>query len=163
MKRLLLSALLALVLPAAASARTLDLPSGAPVATVTLPDGWNPEETSTGVQATSDDNGIYVALDVAKAAGIDAALTQTVDFLTKAGVTLDQSSMQRQESELNGMKMLVMAFKGKDKEGDANVAIILLIANPQTVLIMTYWGSDEAEKKHGPTLTGILQSIKKKG
>lgn len=163
MKKLLFCALLTLILPAAASAKTFNLPSAGPVATVTLPDNWSPNETTTGVEATSDDSGVYVSIDVANAAKAEDALKQTMEFLVKQGVTVDEASMQRQEAEINGMKMLVMTLKAKDKEGVAEVSILLLLPSPDKFLIFTYWGSPEAAKKHGNTLNGILTSIKKAG
>ncbi|MBV8165964.1 MAG: histidine kinase, partial [Alphaproteobacteria bacterium] len=53
-------------------------------------------------------------------------------------------------------------YSGKDKDGDeTKISVSVLVVNPTTILVLTYWGSESGERKHGATLDAILKSIKR--
>ncbi|WEZ85550.1 hypothetical protein P6U16_26260 (plasmid) [Rhizobium sp. 32-5/1] len=62
MKKFALVCILTFAGPIFANAATLDFPSDAPVASITIPDSWQPEGTATGVVATSDDGAVFFRL-----------------------------------------------------------------------------------------------------
>lgn len=158
----LLAALLSLPFaPTRAEAKDFQL--GAPVvASISLPDAWSPSVTERGVEATSADDEIYVAVNVASARNVEDAMKQALAYLVSQGVEIDPSTQRQREMTVNGMPTMFLGFSGKDSEGEqAEISVGILIANPETVLILSYWGSKEGETTYANELSGILQSLTK--
>ncbi len=87
------------------------------MASIAFPESWGPEETDTGIQATSDDGAIYISIDVADGEGTDKAIDEVIAFLEKNGVSVDPATQKQSEDTLNGMKMANFDWSGKDKDG----------------------------------------------
>lgn len=161
MYRLILAAALAVLLPASADAKSYQL--GAPVvATVELPDAWSPNVTERGVEATTDDDEIYVAVTIASVTNVEDSTKQALAYLVSQGVEIDPATQRQQTMTVNGMPTIFLGFSGKDSDGEqAEISVGILIVNPSTVLILSYWGSKEGEKTYAAQLNGILQSLTK--
>ena len=86
MKTTLIAALFALVLPVAAFAGEIRLPAAAPVASVTIPDSWNPTEIDHGVEAVSPDDAVYLSIEVADEQTTDKIIDDIFAFLEENGV-----------------------------------------------------------------------------
>lgn len=161
MKKLIAAAALAaMMFPAASFAKTLAFPSDNPVARITIPDSWGPEETDTGIEATSDDNAIYLAIDVADASEAGKAVDEAIKFLDKNGVKVDESSQKQSEDTVNGMKMMNFDWSGKDKDGDVSIGLSVLAPSADKILLITYWGTKGEQEKHGKDLIAIISSLK---
>lgn len=161
MKKLFAAAALAtMLMPCVSFAETLKFPSDAPVAQITIPDAWGPEETETGIQATSDDSAIYLSIDVADAKTSDKVISDAIDFLQTNGVTIDEKTQKESEDTVNGFKMSNLDWSGKDKDGDVNIGLSFLSPKPGKLLVITYWGTKGEQEKHGPELLAIIQSLK---
>lgn len=159
-KTFLIASAFAVALPFAAHAATLKFPSDAPVATVTIPDSWGPKETDSGIDATSDDSAIYLAIDVADAKTTDKVVGDAIDFLSNNGVTIDPSTQKDEGTNtINGMKMSILGWQGKDKDGPVDIELAFMQPNPDKLLVLTYWGSKDAGDKHDKELTSILASL----
>ena len=154
------AAVAAMMFPAASFAKTLAFPSDKPVASITIPDSWNPEETDTGIQATSDDEAIYLAIDVADAADAGKVVDEAIKFLDKNGVKVNEASQKQSEDTVNGMKMMNFDWSGKDKDGDVNIGLSVLSPSANKILLITYWGTKGEQEKHGQTLVNIISSLK---
>ena len=89
MKKTIAAAVIAAFLPAVSYAATLNFPSEAPIASITIPDTWGPKETETGIDATSDDEAIYISIDVADSETSDKVVEDAIAFLEKNGVKID--------------------------------------------------------------------------
>nr|WP_210300791.1 histidine kinase [Rhizobium rhizoryzae] len=149
-----------MLFPAASFAETLAFPSDKPVASITIPDSWNPEETDTGIQATSSDEAIYLAIDVADAADAGKVVDEAIKFLDKNGVKVDESTQKQSEDTINGMKMMNFDWSGKDKDGPVNIGLSVLAPSANKVLLITYWGTKGEQEKHAQDLIGIISSLK---
>ena len=160
MKRIILACAIAAIVSIPAFAKSFAIPSENPVATVVLPDDWNADEIDTGVEVTSKDDEVYMAFETVKAASAEEALNEGLDYLKAKGVKLDESSMKQQEMNINGMKGIAVNFTGKDKDGDAEISLILLGASKDRLVMLTYWSSPEGAKANGDTLNKIADSIK---
>jgi hypothetical protein len=159
-KTLLAAALVTMLLPSASFAATLLFPSDDPVAQITIPDAWGPEETDYGIQANSDDDAIYIAIDVADDKTTEKVITDAFVFLQNNGVTVDTATQKQSEDKLNGMQMINFDWSGKDKDGDASIGISLVAAKPGKLLVITYWGTKGEQEKHGEALMSIITSLK---
>jgi hypothetical protein len=126
MKTILVGALLAAILPGIGQAKTLAFPSDAPVAQIAIPDSWGPEETETGIQATSEDSAIYLSIDVAEGKSIDKVIDDAIAFLDKNGVKVDASTQKKSDEPINGMDMSNFDWTGTDNDGAVNIGLSLV-------------------------------------
>ncbi|MDR7142932.1 histidine kinase [Rhizobium sp. BE258] len=160
MKILLAGVVLAALLPGISQAKTLEFPSDAPIAEIAIPDAWNPEETDTGIQATSADSAIYLSIDIADEKTTDKVIDDAVAFLEKNGVKIDGSTQKKSDEQINGMDMTNFDWTGKDDDGAVNVGLSLLSPKAGKLLVITYWGSQGTQEAHASELQGIISSLK---
>jgi hypothetical protein len=161
MTRLLFLALFALSLAAsAASAATFPIPAEDPIATVSIPDSWDPKTYDEGVEATSGDGAIYVAIEQVAADDVKSATEEGLKFFIKSGVEIDSSSLKTKDIKINDLDAFDMSFTGKDKDGPANISLTLVKTNAKTKFLMLYyWGSADGEKANASDLKKISDSI----
>lgn len=154
-------ALLALAAaPAAAATYELGTP---PIAQVSLPDAWSPTVSERGVEATTSDDEIYVAVQLASIEKMEDAVKQALTYLIGQGVQIDASTQRQQSAQINGMDAASLSFSGKDEDGsDVEVSVSVIIVNPTAAIVLTYWGSKAGETTYAAELRGILQSLAKK-
>jgi len=158
----LLAAVLSIMLQAPASAATYDLGSP-PVAQVSLPDAWSPKVTERGIEATTDDDEIYVAVRPVSMANTEDAVKQTLTYLVEQGVRIDASTQRQQEANVNGIDAVSLAFSGKDEDDEnIEISVTVFIVSPSAAVVLTYWGSKEGEQTYAAELRGILQSLTRK-
>jgi hypothetical protein len=153
------AAALALI-SAPADAKVFAIPADDPIATVNIPDSWEPESFEEGVEMNSPDRGIYIAAEEVKADNVKDAVEETVKTLAKDGLQIDTSTQKVRDIEINGLKAHDFAYDGKDKEGDAKFSITLVeTKSPDAFLMLSYWGSEEGEQANAKVLSDIAQSI----
>ncbi|MBB6489267.1 histidine kinase [Rhizobium lusitanum] len=161
MKKIIVLALLAFTSPLAAHAATFKFPGEKPVASITIPDSWKPEETDSGVEGTSDDSAVYLSADVANNKSIDKVVTDAIDFLAKNKVTIDPSTKKETPTtEVNGLQMGTLEWDGKDENGPISVGLLIVQVSADNALVVTYWGDKGAEDKHDAEVKAIVASIK---
>ena len=154
------TALAIMLVPCASFAETMKFPSDAAIAQITIPDSWGPEETETGIQATSDDSAIYISIDIADEKTSDKVIDDAVDFLQTNGVKIDEKSQKESEDTVNGMKMTNLDWSGTDKDGPASIGLSFLSPKPGKLLVVTYWGTKGEQEKHVKELMAIIGSLK---
>src|SRR5258708_39875053 len=108
----LLAACLAVSL---AAAKTFPVPGDDPIGTVSFPDSWSLNEYDAGVEGTSPDGEIYVAVEQVEAADVAGAVEDGVKFFKKQGLTIDEASIKTKDTTLNGMKAFDIDLPAKDK------------------------------------------------
>lgn len=160
MKSTLIAALFALVLPVAAFAGEIRLPAAAPVASVTIPDSWNPTEIDHGVEAVSPDDAVYLSIEVADEQTTDKIIDDIFAFLEENGVKVDPATQTAADNKLNGMDVSTIDWEGEDEDGPVSVGVTLLSPRPGKLLLMTYWGSKGEQEKHLNDFVAIIASIK---
>ena len=163
MKLLIIAATAALLFAANASAAEMNFPSSDPVASITLPDGWTANETDSGMEVTTADGSIYLAVDIAEPKDTEQVVKEAVEWLGTQGVTVDLGSEKQSQDKINGRDIFYVDWKGKDKEGDASVGLAALVLTAETVLVLTYWGDPAEEQKNAAAVGGVLKSIKPAG
>ena len=161
MKTAMLAAFAALLLASGACAAELKFPSDAPVASITFPDDWtSAKETETGIDATSPDDSIYLAVDVADAKDTTAVVGEAVTYLAGLGVTVDTATAKQVEGTLNGMQIVNVDWDGTDKDGPVSISLAAVVVNPEKVLVVTYWGTKGEQEKNGAAMSAIINSLK---
>ncbi len=161
MTRLVFLAMLALGLTAsAASAATFPIPADDPIATVSIPKAWDPKTYEGGVEATSGDGAIYIAIEAVDAEDVKSATEEGLKFFIKSGVDLNMDSQKTKDIKINGLDAFDISFTGKDKDGPANISLTLVKTNAKSKFLMLYyWGSSDGEKANASDLKAISESI----
>ncbi len=159
MRKLILAAAVALLLPVSAQAATLNFPSDAPVATITIPDSWSPEETESGVQALSDDEAIYLAVDVADADSAESVVKEAFTFLGERDVKVDEATLSEKDLTINGMATKFLTWAGTDADGPVSITVGITTTADGKFLVLTYWGTQGEQEKHIADLDAILNSL----
>ena len=161
MYRAFVYALIAASIPLMADAATLKFPSDAPIASIIIPDSWQPEETETGVQATSSDSAVYFSVDVADSKSLDKVTSDAIDFLSKNGVKVDvKTQKETPVSEVNGLQMSTLDWEGEDEDGPVSVGMAFIAKSGDEALVVTYWGTKGEEDKHDSEIASMMMSIK---
>ena len=161
MARVLMSALAALMMTTAfADAKTFPVPDENPIATITIPDSWDPSEYEDGVEGTSEDGDVYVAVESVESEDISSATAKGIKWFAKQGVEIDPNSQQVVEMTLNGMPALSLVFDGRDDDGPTRIGMTLVKTNAAKRFLLIYgWGSLAAREANGSDIDKIIGSL----
>lgn len=161
MKKLLLTtALIISSLAVSAVAGTHKLPKEEPAASITFPDSWTVEATDESINANSDDNEIYINVEIHDAESIEGAIEETFGYLKKNKVSVNKDSEKKSEFEANGMQVVDFSWDGEDKDGPCKISVTIAGVSDEKALVFLYWATPDGEKKHEKELGEIAASIK---
>ena len=154
-------AILSLLAATSAFAKTLKLPGDEfPIASITFPNDWEPEEVTNGVAGQSPDTAVYLAaVAVGSEKGMNAELEDTFAMLEEHKVDLDKSTKKENKFKLNGVEAEELIFQGKDADGPTSVSISFIPIKDK-IVVVTYWVTTAKEKKHQEEVAKILTSLK---
>ena len=161
MHQLVLLAFVSAALSLSALAGTYKIPAEDPVTTVTLPDDWKTDEIDDGIEATSSDGEVYLAIEETDGDSIKASLDEAMKYLKSKGVTVTESSLKQQEGKIGEMDVVDISWDGKDEDGPAKISLTVVAVTKTEGLLLIYWASPEGEKKNMQALGAIAKSIKK--
>ena len=161
MNKLLLTVGCIAALSVPSLAGTHKIPKEDPIATITLPDGWEVDEIEDGIEATSADEEVYFYVEATDADTVEEAMTEGAKYLGSKGVTVDEKSVKKEQTKLNGMDVIDISWDGKDKDGAAKVSLAVVAVTKEDGLLIVYWASPEGDKKNAADLEKIANSIKK--
>lgn len=144
-----------------AEAKTMKLPNDDfGIASIDIPDSWEPEEITNGVAGTSPDKAVYLAIvAVGSDKGMKAEIDDTFEMLKEHKVVLDESSKKENKFKINDLDAQELLYQGKDEDGPTAVSIVFVPIKDK-LIIMTYWVSTEDEEKHLPEVGKIVNSLK---
>jgi hypothetical protein len=150
------------LLPAVASAKTIKFPEAAPLAQIDIPDSWTITDLENGgFEAISSDESLYISIDVSSSGSIDQAIDEATEYLDKSGAKINPDSIQKTETEMNGMQGMAVKWDGT-WDGDAvDMDLTILVPKPgaDKLLLITSWGTKEAEEKHMEEILNIATSL----
>lgn len=152
--------LAALVAVAPLAAKTYTVPDPNPVAVVTIPDDWTATTLPKGVEGLSDDESVYVAIEVTDLADAAKSIADAVVWLKSKGVEIDRATQKQEPIEFNGMTGVQVKWDGKDEDGPTQVSLTLLQVTDAKGLVLTYWASPEGAKDNAVALNAIITSLK---
>lgn len=144
-----------------AFAKTAKLPNDEfAVASITMPDDWEPEEVNNGVAGQSPDTAVYLAaVAVGSEKGMKAELEDTFEFLKDHKVELDPASKKDDKFKIGDIDVEGMTYQGKDEDGPTAISIAFVPIKDK-VIVLTYWVTLAKEKEHVEEVAKILKSIK---
>jgi hypothetical protein len=155
-------AFLCAVLVTPAFSETHKVPADDPIAAIQIPDKWQSKEVGEGVEATSPDGGLRFLVIPVEANKIAESMGEAMRYLrNRDAITVKSESLKQEKGKLRGMETSNVSWQGKDMKGDVKIRFTIVLIAEKQPLLVAYWGSPEAEKKHEAELNKILQSIKK--
>ena len=161
MLKLVVAAAILATLSVSVFAGTHKVPSDEPVATVTIPDDWKTDEIDEGIEATSSDGEVYLAIEETDGDSVKKSLEEAMKYLKSKGVTVTDSSMKQQEGKLGEFDVVDISWDGKDEDGPAKISLTIVAVTETQGLLLIYWASPEGEKKNMEALGAIAKSITK--
>jgi hypothetical protein len=156
------AAFLCMALATPTFSATHKVPGDEPIATIQIPDKWQSKEIGEGVEATSPDGTVCFLVIPAEGKKVAESMGEAMRYLRgKGGITVKADSVKHEQGKLNGMDVRKVSWQGKDQKGDVQIRFTIVTMAENKPLLVAYWGSPDAEKKHGAELNKMLQSIKK--
>jgi hypothetical protein len=146
--------------PALLAAKSYTIPDPNPVAVVTIPDDWDTTEIAKGIEADSEDEEVYIAIEVTEMNNVAKTIEETIVWLKNKEVVIDPATQQQSEITINGIPGFMVKWSGTDKDGPTNVSLTILVLSETKGLLLTYWASPDGEKDNLKALKGIADSIK---
>jgi len=141
-----------------AQAKTFKLGEDTPFVSIAIPDSWEPEGSDTVVAGSN--HGAFLSAEPASGTEINTLIDQAVDFLSEQGVEFDDKKIEKSQKEINGLNTVIISTTGKDKEGPAQIGLIITLFPNDNALLLTYWGPVEENKELTDDLGSIIDSIK---
>jgi len=160
---MLLAVMLAAALVQPALAERHRIPADNPIVTIEVPEDWTATQIDKGIEVSSDDDEVYIAIEGTPMKSLVELTTDTVSYLNRAGVTVDKSTEKTDEGTVNGFKMNSIGWEGRDKDGDVMVHLMILTITPSRAVLFTYWASPEGDKEHADDIRKIIRSVRKAG
>lgn len=151
----------ALLTSLSASAEEYKLPEETPVVSFSFPEKWEASEFDGGVEATSEDGEVYIAIEGVDAQGVEKSMDEAFKYLTEKGVKPNPETVKTAEGKLEGMDVVDISLEGTDEDGACKVTIMVIAASDAHGIMVIYWASPEGEKTNQADLDKIVKSIKK--
>lgn len=161
MKKLFAFSLLALAFaPVLARAAAFRIPAKSPIASFVIPDSWRCGRYDGGIESTSPDGAIYVALEMIEAKDVKSAIDKGLLWVVKQGVEIDPQALKAKATKINNLEAFDMQFTGRDKEGAAEFSLTLVATRAEgKFLLLYYWGAVGGEQANDADLQAITASI----
>ena len=140
-------------------AKEFKLPAEKPVASIDIPDTWNPTVIQKGYQMQTVDQTVYLSVETtANPAEMTAVIDQTDALLKSHKVVLEKGRMKDNKFTLNGLPAEELLYNGHDEDG-ATLVSITFVTIHKSAVVLTYWASVDGNKKHQSELGKILNSL----
>jgi hypothetical protein len=145
----------------AVDAKTYKLPNDDfAIASIDMPDSWNPKVVDNGIWGQSSDDAVYISVvAVGSDKGVNAEIEDTFEMLKGHNVTLDESSKKENKFKAGSFDATELLFQGKDEDGPTAVSITFVPIKDK-LIIVTYWVTTTKEKEHQEEVGKIVNSLK---
>lgn len=161
MKTFLTLIAIALLSTISTDAKTFKLPNDDfTIASIDMPDAWNPKEVENGVEGQSPDDAVYMSIvAVGSEKGMNAEIDEIFEMIKSHNVELDESTKKENKFKAGAFDATELLFQGKDDDGPAAISITFVPVKDKLVII-TYWVTTAKEKEHQATVGKIVNSLK---
>lgn len=161
MKLLLTLITIAFLSTISAQAKVFKLPNeDFAIASIDLPNSWNPKPLDNGVWGQSSDDAVYLSVvAVGSEKGVQGEIEDTFEMLKTHKVTLDESTKKENKFKIGGFDATELLYQGKDEDGPAAISICFVPIKDK-LIIMTYWVTTAKEKEHLEEVGKIVNSLK---
>ena len=141
---------------------THKVPGDEPFASIAIPDKGQTKEVGEAVQATSPDGAVFLLVMPVEPGKIAEAMGEAMRYLrNQGGLTVKADTRKDEAGKLNGMDVQNISWQGKNSKGDVTIRFASVSVAENRPLLVAYWCSPEAERKHRNELKKMPQSIEK--
>lgn len=161
MKKLLLALVLTTALALPGLAKTYKLPKEDSIVSIDIPKGWKVEASDESLDVTSDDDEVYMNLEINDDESLEGAIEETIGYLKKNKVKIDKSTEKKGEGKFGPFDATSIQWTGTDADGPTHISLTFVQISKKQVLTFLYWASPEGGKKHSKDLDAIGDSLKK--
>jgi opacity protein-like surface antigen len=158
MKHFLIAAAMACLLALPAAARDIAMPAKHPAVTVTMPSNWKVEEIEYGWSAMSPGKDVFFSIEAASSKNLDALLKTNKEWMDDNKIK--EVNPQKSEEDFNGMSGTVLRFDTTDADGPTRVDFVMLAGGPDTVVMLTLWGSAKERADHRSEVEALMKSVR---
>ncbi len=158
-RKFMLAAAFIVAVAAPAYAKNYALPEKNPVATVVIPDSWEVEESDYGYSATSPDEDVIFSIESASASRVDKMIEANLKWMNDQEIVPKGKAVE-EDVNINGFPAKVYSYKATDPEGDTLIEFVMMPAGNGRVLLLTFWGSQEARDENKADISNIIMSVK---
>jgi hypothetical protein len=149
------------LLPAAASAKTYRLPAGNPVISITMPDDWETTAIDKGIESQSEDEDVYVAVEVVSWKNVEATIEEWSDWLVRKKVKINDKSQRTKALKVDGMDAVELSWDATDSDGPTEISLTIIHVTETRAALITGWASEEAQKENMDEIISVFRSLKK--
>ena len=150
-----------MALAAPAFSATHQVPADEPIATIQLPEEWQTKELGEGIEAISADGLVRLLVVPAEGTKISESMLEAMRYIKgKSGIKVKAESEKQERGKVNGMDTRNLSWEGRNEKGEVKISFTVVLVAEKKPLLMAYWGSPQATKKHERELKRMLQSIK---
>lgn len=162
MRTFVLDAFLCAGLVGSAFSATYNVPRDEPIATIRIPEKWQTKEYEERVETISPDRAFSFLVIRPEGNKIAETMGEVMRYIrNRGGITVKSETLKREQGKLSGMEVMSFSWVGKDNKGDIKIRFTVVSIVDKKRLLVAYWASPEADKKHQAELTKIMQSITK--
>ena len=158
MKQFFVAMVMACLLVLPVAARDIALPAKHPAVTVTIPSGWKMEEIEYGWSAMSPGKDVFFSIESASSKTLDALLKANKDWMDENKIK--QVNPQKSEEDFNGMSGTLLRFDTTDDDGPTRVDFVMLPGGPDSMVMLTLWGSAKERADHRSDVEALMKSVR---
>jgi hypothetical protein len=138
------------------------VPQEKPVVAISIPDKWHTKEFEEGLQGASSDGSVHFLVVLTETNKTAESIGEAMRYVrNKGGITVKSGSGKRERGMLNGIELLKLSWDGQNSNGRVTIQFAIVSISKKQPLLVAYWGSPQAQRKHRAELDAILKSIKK--
>ena len=150
--------------PFAAKAGTYTIPYDKPVATISVPDSWNPNSSDDGVDASSPDNKLFFSVYAAPDEDEKGALRIAARIASNGDVMkIDLDTVRERHVKFGKLATSEYQFDMVMENKPGVVTINLVPLNAGGFLQIIHWGSKQGIAKNGGAESKIFATIRLTG
>ena len=144
----------------AAEAGDVKFPGNAPVAVISVPDGWTAKEQDGALDVSSPEDSVYLGIEAAETRDVKETMAEWADWLATEGVKLDEMTRKESNGSINGAYYAAVDIDGTDKDGPVSIFFASLDIGKRHQVLFTYWAARNEQQKYLPAVRGMLRSVK---
>lgn len=157
MKKIILTILLVLIVPAFASAEVMKHAKAG--VSIWMPDDWQKMAEDDMLEISSPDEEVFLMIGVLEASELEAALEEAEKEIEKV-VTDIKEEGEPEEVEINGMPAVLSDAKGKVEGVDIELGAAIIKTPKNKVLLIIGIGTPKGTETHGESIEKIIGSVK---
>lgn len=125
---------------------------------IRVPDQWAVKATKTGIQATSPDQGVRMAVIAVEAEDVENVVTKGLILFAMHGTDLDTKPTRTRNYLLGGAAAREMVFSGRGEAGPVTVNLTLVTVGGGRYVVIGCEATPKGAEANAKDIAGIFDS-----